>query len=328
MDAQAATAALVANPAPPARWTRSDVRSGFARTDDGEQLYWRSVGPDPSVRRGARARRRSLTIVCCNGVGVSTFFWKYLVEHLRDQHRVIVWDYRGHGRSSLPRDLESADLSIERNADDLVTVLDAAGVTEPVVLMGHSMGCQVILEAHHRHPERVRALVPMFGTWARPLDTFMDFRHSRTVFEHIQALAARTDPSSRRWLKPLYASPLAFDVTRLTGLVDSYFARQTDIARYTDHLGHMDPDVFLKMVAQMAEHDLTDHLPNIHVPTLVLGGENDMFTPAHRSERMAELIPGAEILVLKSASHAAIVEQPEIICLRLDRFLDERVLGA
>lgn len=327
---------LLSGPAPvsaphtaslPAAWTGSDVRSGFARTDDGEHLYWRTVGPT-DTRPPLRRRKRMVcgpTFVCCNGVGVSTFFYKYIVEHFRTTRQVVVWDYRGHGRSSVPRDAMAADLSIERNARDLAIVLKAAGVDGPVVLLGHSMGCQVILEFHKQFPDRVAALIPMFGTFARPLDTFFDSRHSRTVFGRLHALALRTDRASRRFLLPLYASPLAFDFSRLTGIVDTYFAPRTDIQSYTDHLGHMDPDVFLGMVAQMGEHDLTEHLPTIQVPTLVLGGENDLFTPAHRSRRMAELIPGAELLVLANASHAAIVEHPETIALRIERFLAERV---
>ena len=276
------------------------LRTGFARTDDGEQLYWRSAGSGPPL-------------VGCNGVGVSVFFWKYIVQRFAPTHQVIVWDYRGHGRSTLPRDIPRADLSIPRNARDLFTVMDAAGARDPAVLLGHSMGCQVILEAHRQAPSRVRALIPMFGTFARPLDTFMDLRNARAIFERLRDLAARTDRASRRLLLPLYASPLAFDVSRLTGLVDRYYANRTDVGRYTDHLGHMHPDVFLGMVAAMAEHDLTEHLPHIDVPTLIFGGERDAFTPLHRSRVMAELIPGAELTIIADGSHAAIIEQPPTI---------------
>lgn len=292
--------------------TAPPLRSGFVRTDDGEQLYWRSAGVGP-------------TMVCCNGVGVSVFFWKYIVQHFSSRFRVVVWDYRGHGRSTLPRDLASADLSIERNARDLLSVLDAVAGAEPVILLGHSMGCQVILETHRQAPARVRALIPMFGTFARPLDTFMDFRHSRAVFERLLRLADKADRASRRWLLPLYASPVAFDFSRLTGLVDRYYATRTDVARYTDHLGHMDPDVFLRMVSRMAEHDLTSHLGSVDVPTLIFGGERDSFTPLHRSRRMAELIPRAELTIIAEGSHAAIVEHPETINLRIERFLRERL---
>lgn len=314
----------------PAQWTRSDVRSGFATTEDGEHLYWRRVGP--TDRRPPARRRKAMphkpAFVCCNGVGVSTFFYKYIVEHFRNDRAVLVWDYRGHGRSSVPKDIDATDLSIERSAADLQLVLDAAGIEGPVVLLGHSMGCQVILEYHKQHPDRVAALIPMFGTFGRPLDTFLDFKHSATLFGQLRSLAARTDRTSRRWLLPLYASPLAFDFSRATGLVHAWFAPRTDIQRYTDHLGHMDPDVFLGMVARMADHDLAEHLPTIRCPTLVFGADRDMFTPAHRSTRMAELIPDAELMLLTEASHAAIVEHPETIALRIERFLHERLREA
>lgn len=289
----------------------SDVRAGFARTDDGIDLYWRTLGEGPPM-------------VCCNGVGVSTFFWKYVAQHFRDRFQVILWDYRGHGRSTLPGDPASANLSIERCAEDLQTVLDALEVSDPVVLLGHSMGCQVILEYHKQHPEQTRALVPMFGTFARPLDTFMDNPHSRKGFRVLKTLAGNSTRASRRLLLPLYASPLAFAFSRFTGLVDRYYAGRSDIESYTDHLGQMDPVVFMGMVDQIADHDLTDHLPTIAVPMLVFGGESDLFTPLHRSRKMAELVPDAELCILAEGSHAAIVEHPETINRRIDRFLAER----
>ena len=292
------------------------VRTGYARTDDGQQLYWRVVGTGPPL-------------ACCNGVGVSTFFWKYITEHFRTRFSVLLWDYRGHGLSSMPSNPKTADLGVERCADDLATVLAAAGfANEPAVLLGHSMGCQVILEFSKRHAASVRGLVPMFGTFARPLDTFMDNPNSRQIFEIIRRVAALGGRSSRRLLRPLYASPLAFDVGRRTGLVDRFYAQRQDIDLYLEHLCQMNPLVFLRMVELLADHDLTDHLPTIDAPTLVIAGERDLFTPLHRSEAMAELIPGAEILVLAEGSHAAIVEHPDTINQRIERFIDEHDLGS
>lgn len=289
-----------------------DLRTGFARTDDGLQLYWRAMGDGP-------------TLVCCNGVGVSTFFWKYVARHFRDRFRVVLWDYRGHGLSSTPVDVEHADLSIERNARDLETVLQAVGATEPCVLLGHSMGCQVILEYTKQFPHRVRALVPMFGTFARPLDTFMDNPSSRRIFDVVNRIAGVTGKLGTRLIRPLYASPLAFSIGKRTGLVDRYYAPREDIEMYLEHLNHMDPRVFLRMVEVMADHDLTDFLPDVDVPTLIIAGEKDLFTPLHRSKRMAELIRGSELMVLPEGSHAAIVEHPETINLRVERFFAERV---
>lgn len=291
---------------------KTPLRAGFARTDDGYELYWRAIGSGPAI-------------VCCNGVGVSTFFFKYIADHFRHRFTVVLWDYRGHGRSTSPVDPATADLSIERNAVDLFQVTDAIGLDGPLVLAGHSMGCQVILEAVRQRPERVAALIPMLGTFSRPLDTFMDSPYSRPIFNVIKRAADMGGKAGTRALLPLYANRLAYRVGGATGLVDRHYAMKQDIDKYLEHLVHMDPRVFLRMVDLMADHDMEPVLPTITAPTLVIAAENDMFTPLHRSRFMAGAIPGAELLVLAEASHAAIVEHPETINRRIDRFFAERL---
>jgi pimeloyl-ACP methyl ester carboxylesterase len=293
------------------------LRTGFARTDDDLQLYWRTMGPDAAP-----------VLVCCNGVGVSTFFWKYLTHHFRDRYRIVLWDYRGHGLSSTPEDIDGCDLTIERSAKDLRCVLDHLEIHEPVILLGHSMGCQVILEYTKQYRDQVRALLPMFGTFARPLDTFMDNPNSRKIFEVVSRFAAMGGKPGSRLLRPLYASPLAFEVGRRTGLFDRYYASRQDMEMYLEHLNHMDTRVFFKMVEAIKDHDLTDFLPQVGVPTLIIAAENDLFTPLHRSRKMAELIPGSELLVIPGGSHAAIVEHPETINRRIEKFFVERVFSA
>lgn len=290
----------------------ADVRARFARTDDGQELYLRDVGEGPAI-------------VCCNGVGVSTFFWSYLVDYFRDRFRVVLWDYRGHGRSSLPEDPENADLSIERFALDLEQVLDTIGLDEPPVLVGHSMGCQVLLQYAADHPGQVRGLVPMLGTFARPLDTLLDSPYSKPIFDVVHKAALAGGRSGRRWFRPLVGAPWAFDLAARTGLIDRHYANRQDLEMYLDHLNQMDPRVLFRTVSLMAEHDLTDALPAIDVPTLVVAAENDLFTPLHRSEQMADLLPDAELFVVAAGSHAAIVEHPEALNHRIARFLEERL---
>jgi pimeloyl-ACP methyl ester carboxylesterase len=286
----------------------TQIRSGFARASDGLHLYYRVVGEGPPM-------------ICCNGVGVSTFFFKYIVEHYRDRFSVILWDYRGHGRSGTPPDVEQADFSVERSAQDVKAVLEHLGMEEAAVLLGHSMGCQVILEFAKQFPDDVRGLVPMFGTFARPLDTFFDFSKSRSIFEVLHKVASFGGRGGTRMMLPLYASPLAFKVGGLTGMVDRHYALEEDIRKYLEHLLHMDTRVFLRMVSMIADHDLTEDLPAIQAPTLVIAGEKDLFTPLHRSRKMVSLLPNADLMILAEGSHAAIVEHPKTINRRIDRFL-------
>ena len=290
----------------------SHVQTGFARTDDGIHLYYRSIG-------------EGVPMVCCNGVGVSTFFFKYVAEHFQRRFKVILWDYRGHGRSGTPKEIPTADLTVERNARDLKCVLESADVDEGAILLGHSMGVQVILEFTKQFPDGVRGLIPMFGTFGRPLDTFLNFRQSRAIFKVISKMSNLGGRAGGRMLLPLYASPLAFRLGGMTGFVDKHYAGWPDINRYLEHLCHMDPRVFMRMVDLIADHDLEWFLPEITVPTLIIAGEKDLFTPLHRSHLMHDLIPESELIILAEASHAAIVEHPRTINRRIDRFLQERL---
>lgn len=291
-------------------------RAGFAVADDGTHLYWRATSPTGTSRG---------TIVCCNGLGVSLFFWKYVVAHYGDTHDVLLWDYRAHGRSDRPTDLDAVDMRIERFAEDLRAVLDASGV-ERACLVGHSMGCQVIFEFQRRWPERVCGLVPMLGTAGRLLDTFGNNPHSPVYFRAIAKIVDRLGDRTHRVTRPILESPIAWWFTKTMALVDPFYAQKEDMLPYMRHLATLDMRVFMKTILAAGDHDAWPSLPGIRVPVLIIAAEKDTFTPVNISRRMATEIPGAEILVLADGSHAALVEQPDTIVHRMDRFLRERAV--
>ncbi|MCB9778362.1 MAG: alpha/beta hydrolase [Alphaproteobacteria bacterium] len=301
-------------PQPPAR----SLHSGYATADDGTRLFWSAVGSGPPL-------------YCCNGVGVSTFFWKYLERHFSDRYTVVLWDYRGHGRSARKLDGPRRVLTVERHADDLAAVAQAveeAGLcTGPAVVVGHSMGCQVALEFRRRHPERVRGLVLALGTAGRALDTFFDWPHSPKLFRATQVLVHAVGPKVNHTLRPLLESPLAFVVAMKAQLVDPYYTSREDLVPYMAHLASLDFELFIDAVCSLNGHDAWDVLPELGVPLLVIAAENDKFTPMWCSRKMVDETPDAELLVLADASHAALIEQPETINHRLERFFAEHLAG-
>lgn len=286
------------------------LRAGLAVADDGLHLYWRAVGNGPAI-------------VCNNGVGVSTFFWRYTVDQFADRYTVLTWDYRGHGRSDPLPDPTRGEVGIPRHARDLLTVMDAAGI-DRALIFGHSMGCQVGLEAWRTARERIAGYVLILGTAGRALETFADNPRSPFFFKlagsFIEAMGERT----HRIVRPILHSPVAWAFTRRAKLVDPMYASHADMAPYLEHLAVLDMRMFIRTVLQMQEHDAWDLLPTLDVPVLIVGAERDAFTPIRLSREMATKIPGAEILVLADASHAAIIEQPETINHRIERFLRER----
>ena len=286
--------------------------SGTAIATDGTPLAFAVGGP-----KDGRA------IVCCNGVGVSTFFWDYVADYFTKTHRVLVWDYRGHGASGASTTLP--ELTIEDLADDLARVMDAAGVERGIIL-GHSMGCQVIFEFFHRYPHRTLALVPMLGAYGRPADTFLDPRVGPTIFKTAYAIGTRLPRLVGMGLRAGLRQPLTWSMTRRSGLVHPDLAAKDDLEPYLEHMARLDPRVFLEFVRAAQAHDAGPLLANIDVPTLVVAGERDLFTPRHLSVEMAGRIPDAELLEIPRGSHAALIEQPELINLRLEKFIRESVV--
>ncbi len=289
------------------------LRQGFATTDDGLQVYWRAFGA------GGPA------IVCCNGIGVSTFFWEYLVRHFAPTRTVVVWDYRGHGRSSVVNGTH--EVSIRQHARDLGAVVSALDLDRPV-LAGHSMGAQVILERYRQDPAGVGGLVTVLGTYGNPLDTFQDLAVSRQLFDLLIHLAETFPRVMDVGGKFAVAVPGAYDLGKLLRWLDGGRLSRHDLRQYLHHLTAIGFPLFFRMAREMGEHSAKDLLPHVDVPVLVVAAENDAFTPPRLSEALDAALPDSEILWLEGASHAGIVEQPEVINAALESYLRERVLPA
>ncbi|HJK94862.1 MAG TPA: alpha/beta hydrolase [Polyangiaceae bacterium LLY-WYZ-15_(1-7)] len=288
-------------------------RHGFVEAEDGTRLFW-------GLRGEASGRA---AVVLNDGIGCDGFVWRYLQPHLAESRQVLHWHYRGHGRSGPPLDRERLDLPAL--AGDLRVVLDAAGI-EQAVLIGHSMGTQVNLEAWRAMPERVAGMAFLCGSYGRVTHTF----HGTDVLSQILPTvrtAARQYRGVARAIWGRVPTGLAYRMARLSGEVDAVTIREDDFRRYWEHIAVMDPDVFLQLLEAAGEHSAEDLLPDIGVPCLVLSAERDTFTPPELAAAMAEQIPGAELFVIRGGSHAAPVEQPMTVQLRVDKFLEERVDG-
>ena len=289
------------------------TQEGFVPSVDGAPIYYRQMGADVGP-----------TLVFCDGVGCAGYAWRYVIEQFRERHRLVHFHYRGHGLSAPPRDLNR--LEIADHAQDALRVLDHLGI-EDAVLVGHSMGVQVLLEIYRAAPSRVRALVPMCGSYGHVLDTFHGSALARTVFPFILDIA--TSRLALPFLQALWTTTLptslAYTLAEATE-VNPKLVKQEDFFPYLQHMAEMDLEVFLRCVGAAARHSAEDLLPRVHVPALIVAAERDGFTPAWLSQKMCDLIPGAELLFVPTATHTAPIELPEHIVLRMCKFFEERLL--
>jgi pimeloyl-ACP methyl ester carboxylesterase len=273
---------------------------------DGTRLYFhRQAGPSP------------VTALLCDGLACDGFIWKYLWDELGERLSVAHSHYRGHGRSGLPVDPEQ--IGVKALADDLDAVRRELG-DPPVVLIGHSLGTQVALEAYRRRPEGVAALVLLCGSFGRVTYTFKGSEVLASVLPNLIDLVTQ-HPKVARAIWSSVPPRVAIAVARLTGDINLGAVRLEDVEPYFQHVSIVDFELFLRMLRAAGEHSAEDILPHIRVPVLVIAGARDSFTPAAVSEAMAEAIPGAELEVIPSGTHLAPLEHHAEIAARITAFL-------
>ncbi|MFO8073681.1 MAG: alpha/beta hydrolase [Polyangia bacterium] len=275
---------------------------------DGVELHCERVGSGPPL-------------LLSDGLLCEGHVWKYLVPELFSDWECLHWHYPGHGESAEPPPW--SELSPERLADDAAAVAESAGA-ESLVAVGHSLGVQVSLELWHRHPELVRALILVCGAPGRIVESF----HQSALLEHLIPLlgvAARFLPeqTSTLWRKIPFGALMR--PALLTGEVNPRLVRTRDLADYFARLGRVDFRVALSLLESFGRHDATPYLERIDVPTLVVAGAEDSFTPPARSSEMAREIPGAELMLVPGGTHSLPIERPELVNLRIERFLNERL---
>jgi len=236
---------------------------------------------------------------------------------------VAHFHYRGHGRSSAPRDGERID--VVAHAGDVDAVRRALG-DPPVVLVGHSFGTQVALEAYRLRPEGVKALMLVCGSFGRITHTFKGTDVLAGVLPDMLSFVGR-HPHLGRALWAHVPPKVALAVARLTGDVDTSRVSPQDVEPYFHHVVHLDFELFLRMLRAAGEHSAEDLLPHVNVPVLVVAGERDSFTPPEVSRAMAEAIPGAELAPCHGGTHLLPLERHDELARLVTEFLARRVLA-
>lgn len=281
-------------------------KQGFVKGVDGTDVFYESFG-------------EGLPLAFADGIGCFGYAWKYLWEYFGDSCRLVHYHYRGHGKSAVPQDQNY--LTIQDLCDDLVRVFDADEV-DKAVLFGHSMGCQVIFEFYRLFPDRVAGLVPICGSYGHPLTTFNDSDVLDRIFPLLYAvgvLAPWMATPLWKWLAP---TRVGFEVAKATE-INRHLVKQEDFMPYLRDISTVPLRIFVKMLDHAAQHTAEDMLSSIRVPTLIVAGERDGFTPMWLSNRMRDTIPGAEMIVLPTGTHTGPIELPALVNLRVEKFLHE-----
>lgn len=243
---------------------------------DGARIWWTSEGEGEPV-------------VLVMGLAYPSDMWFRVAPVLARSHRVLRLDNRGAGRTG---DVPGAPYTVETMAEDVLAVLDAAGETSAHVV-GVSMGGLVAQELGLTSRHRVRSLV-LACTHAGAAHAVWD----------PEALALLADRSGLTPEQAAEASiPFNYAATTPRERIEQDWAVRLPLA--------CTPQGYLAQLTGTSGWSGLERLPSLAVPTLVLHGEGDRLVPAANGRRIAEVVPGAELVVLEDANHLFFTDQPE-----------------
>jgi non-heme chloroperoxidase len=266
--------------------------------------------PDGTVLR-ALAAGQGPPVVFVHGYTAAVMEWNFVWDELQARgFRVIAFDQRGHGRSTLGSD----GIGSEPMAADLAAVLQHFDVRDGV-LVGHSMGGFVTIRAVLDHPDltaRLRGLV-LFATWAgRILDGAPQNRLQIPLLQRgiLQRLLRNQTVAVLFGAAQCGARP---SPAMISVFIES-------LHRHLDEHGPL-----LPIVQAFSREDRYPRLAEIDVPTVVMVGSADRTTPPMHSRRLAEGIPGARLVNIPEAGHLLNWEAADELVKVIESFPAQRV---
>jgi 3-oxoadipate enol-lactonase len=237
------------------------------------------------------------TLVLVHEMGGTLDSWDHVLPALSRGRRMLRYDTRGAGQSEKLQ----APPALDDMADDIAALLDALGISGPVVLMGCAVGGAIVLRFALRHPERTAAIIVTSPATGMPRD-----RREATLARVATLEAGTMRDAVEASFAASYPPEVRHDAEHYRAFRARWLAN--------------DPRSYGAIYRMLAQTDMTDELPRIACPTLVIAGTHDKLRPPAMVEQVAEAIPGAAFRVLDSG-HFMAVQTPALVAEAVNGFL-------
>ena len=206
--------------------------------------------------------------VLIHGIGMGRIVYSEIADLLAQRGRVLAVDLPGFGDSPEP----GTAATLEQTGEVVAQFIRAES-ERPVVLIGHSMGTQIVAEVAAKHPELVEALVLIAPT--------------------VNSAERTALAQSLRMVQDLFGEGPKVLFTGLWAYTKT------------------SPVWFINKLRFMLDHRLEDLCPHIPAPTLVLRGETDRVCPRKWVSQIAAAFPNGTMAEIPGRGHEAIIKSPE-----------------
>ncbi|KAL4195427.1 hypothetical protein AMTRI_Chr05g64570 [Amborella trichopoda] len=245
------------------------------------------------------------TLILSNGFGSNQAIWQYILPHLLQNHRVVVYDMVGCGHVDPKLYDEEIYSSLEAFSDDLLSLLEELGV-QNCVFLGHSMSGMIGCFAAIKRPEIFQSLI-LLGASPRYLNS-----------EGYEGGFERSE------LESLFKS-MESDYTAWTETFAPYVLGSEDpilVRGFSDSLKSMKPEIAVSILKTVFLSDCRDILPKLKVPCVLIQTRVDRAVPMFVAEYLKRELGGkASLEVLDVEGHVPHVTAPSLLISALDTVL-------
>lgn len=244
----------------------------------------------------------------CHGTPWSSRLWAPFAAALSSEFTTYLWDMPGYGESSKDA---GHSVSLDVQGALLHDLLEHWELTSPH-LVAHDYGGAVALRAHLLHGSQFASLALVDVVALAPWGS--DF--FRLVAAHADVFTA-LPPAVHEGALRAYVAGASY-----TGLA----SEQTDelVGPWLEEAGQA---AFYRQIAQ-ADEAFTDEIeplyPDLRLPVLVIWGSQDTWIPLDRAQRLADLIPGAQLHPIDGAGHLVQLDRPVELATALHRWLSSQ----
>lgn len=218
--------------------------------------------------------------------------WSPFLHAIAERHRLVRYDARGNGLSD--RDVD--DISFDAFVRDLECVADAVQL-DRFPLLGLSQGVAISVAYAVRHPERISHLV-LYGGFARG-------RRKRSSSDEIAQSDAMLTLMRQGWGQENPAFRQLFTSLFVPGATPEQMQWFNDLQRMTTS-----PEIAARIREAVDEIDISDLLPRVQTPTLVLHCRDDAMQPFEQGRQLAAGIKGARFVALEGRNHVILEGDP------------------
>ncbi len=224
-------------------------------------------------------------LILSSSLGTDHTMWSPQVERFAQQFRLVRYDRRGHGKSSVP----PPPYTMEMLGRDVLAIMDGLGI-RTASFCGLSMGGMVGQWLGANAPGRIERLILC--------NTACYYADKNAWTERIGAVKAAgmealAQGVAARWFTPGFIAREPQTVARLQALV-----RATS------------PQGYIGCCEAIRDMDHREILHRISAPTLIIAGRHDVATPVESAEFIRDRVPGCKLMVL-DAAHISNIEQAD-----------------